>query len=52
MPHLTKETMAHINIDKNPLLVPFQHHVKKAKVLEKWGAGLSSFWGCPSTRCS
>ena len=43
VPHLTRETMAHINSEKNPLLVPFQHHVKQAKVLEKWGAGLASF---------
>jgi len=47
VPHLTRETMAHINIDKNPLLVPFQHHVKQGKVLEKWGAGLASFLGMP-----
>jgi len=45
VPHLTRETMAHINIDRSPLLVPFQHHVKQGKLLEKWGTGLASFVG-------
>jgi len=45
VPHLTKETMAHLNIDKYPLLVPFQHHARQTKVMDKWGAGLASFIG-------
>ena len=45
VPHLTMETMANLNIDKHPLLVPFQHHARQTKVLQKWGAGLASFIG-------
>lgn len=45
VPHLTRETMVHLNIEKNPVLVPFQYHVRQTRVLEKWGAGLASFLG-------
>lgn len=45
VPHLTRETMVHLNIDKHPVLVPFQHHARQTKVMEKWGAGLASFLG-------
>jgi len=45
VPHLTTETMVHLNISKHPLLIPFQHHAKQTQVLQKWGAGLASFVG-------
>jgi len=45
VPHLTRETMMHLNMERQPLLIPFQHHARQTKVLRKWGAGLSSFLG-------
>jgi len=45
VPHLTRETLVHLNLDRHPVLVPFQHHARQTKVLQKWGAGLSSFLG-------
>jgi len=45
VPHLTKETLVHLNMDAHPLLIPFQHHARQTKILEKWGAGISSFLG-------
>ena len=47
IPHLTRETLMHLNMERQPLLVPFQHHARQTKVLRKWGAGLSSFLGFP-----
>merc|ERR1719259_819808 len=32
-------------VDHVPLLVPYQHHVKQIKVLEKYGHGLARFIG-------
>ena len=48
LPHLTKETLAHLPWAQGaPILTPFQHHVDQGPVLEKWGKGLASFLGLP-----
>ena len=42
VPHLTHDTLKHVSVvDHVPLLVPYQHHVKQIKVLEKYGHGLA-----------
>jgi len=46
VPHLTRDTLKHVSaVDHVPLLVPYQHHVKQLKVLEKYGQGLARFIG-------
>jgi len=46
VPHLTHDTLKHVSaVDHVPLLVPYQHHVKQIKVLEKYGHGLARFIG-------
>ena len=45
IPHLTKESIEHLEIEKHPLLIPFQHHCKQTNVINKWGKGVASFIG-------
>jgi len=46
LPHLTKETLAHLLWAKGaPIIAPLQHHVDQGPVLEHWGKGLASFLG-------
>ena len=46
LPHLTKETLAHLSWAKGaPIIAPLQHHVDQGPVLEQWGKGLASFLG-------
>ena len=46
VPHLTRDTLKHVDVAATaPLLVPYQHHVRQIRVLEKYGRGLRSFTG-------
>jgi len=46
VPHLTKETLAHLPWAKGaPVVAPLQHHVNQGPVLDKYGHGLASFIG-------
>jgi queuine tRNA-ribosyltransferase subunit QTRTD1 len=45
VPHLTRETLAYLNLPETAVLIPYSNHVKQTDILQQFKKGLGRFVG-------